>query len=135
MNQLRRDLIEKLEKERLAKRPILQKASENSVQYPIQELDYHANVMNSKAREFYEKHGAHVNQEAFEKGLGDTEAEVMRCRYCIRHEMNICPKQAKARGEKVKPTPLVLKIGKIKMTAYFDCKRCEMSLLSFTVKF
>ncbi len=128
MNQLRRDLIEKLEKERLAKRPILQKASENSAQYPIQELNYHANVMNSKARVFYEKHGAHVNQEAFEKGLGDTEAEVMRCRYCIRHEMNICPKQAKARGEKIKPTPLVLKSGKIKMTAYFDCKRCEMSL-------
>ena len=42
--------------------------------------------------------------------------------------MNICPKQAKARGEKIKPTPLVLKSGKIKMTPYFDCRRCEMSL-------
>jgi pyruvate-formate lyase-activating enzyme len=53
---------------------------------------------------------------------------LMRCRYCIRHALNICPKQGKLRGEKIKPTPLKLRNGKIELTAHFHCKPCEMSL-------
>lgn len=129
LNGLRRELISRLEEDRSQKREILPQAGDDtSAVFPIKELDYHGNVMNKKALEFYKLHGTQVTEPAFEKGQHKGETEVMRCRYCIRHALNICPKQGKLRGEKIKPTPLKLRNGKIELTAHFHCKPCEMSL-------
>lgn len=129
LNSLRRELIEGLEKARSDQREILPRATgDSSVPFPLKELDYHGNVMNAKAREFYKMHGTEISEPALESKRKDGDVEVMRCRYCIRHALNICPKQGKLRGEKIKPTPLKLKSGKIELTAHFECKPCEMSL-------
>ena len=129
LNGLRRELISRLEEDRSQKREILPQAGDDtSAVFPVKELDYHGNVMNKKALEFYKLHGTQVTEPAFEKGQHKGETEVMRCRYCIRHALNICPKQGKLRGEKIKPTPLKLRNGKIELTAHFHCKPCEMSL-------
>lgn len=129
LNGLRRELIRKLEEDRSQKRVILPKASSDlEVRFPLPSVDYHGNVMNEKAIEFYKLHGTEVSEPAFEKGGKKGEVEVMRCRYCIRHALNICPKQGKLRGEKIKPTPLTLRSGKIELKAHFHCKPCEMSL-------
>lgn len=129
LNGLRRELISRLEESRATQRKMLPRAKGcSSVPYPAKELDYHGNVMNAKAKEFYRIHGTEIKEPAFERQHKSGEVEVMRCRYCIRHALNICPKQGKLRGEKIKPTPLKLKSGKIELTAHFECKPCEMSL-------
>lgn len=131
LNGLRRELIARLEEDRSQKREILPQAKEDTkAVFPVKELDYHGNVMNKKALEFYRLHGTQVTEPAFEKGQHKGETEVMRCRYCIRHALDICPKQGKLRGEKIKPTPLKLRSGKIELTAHFHCKPCEMSLIT-----
>ena len=66
--------------------------------------------------------------------------ELMRCRYCIRHELGLCPKlNARSKGEKelfkltngghMKPEPMTLVDPKgFHYKASFDCKACEMVL-------
>lgn len=50
--------------------------------------------------------------------------ELMRCKYCIRHELGLCPKLKK--GEKATPLYLVNNSRKLKLS--FDCARCEMTV-------
>lgn len=50
--------------------------------------------------------------------------ELMRTRYCIRHELGICPKQNHAE----KPLPLYLVNNGRRFKLSFDCKNCEMIL-------
>lgn len=52
--------------------------------------------------------------------------ELMRTKYCIRHELGLCPKQGKAR----KAEPLFLRNGKERLQLSFDCAVCEMTVTS-----
>lgn len=129
MNALRRQLLEKLDVDRNNRFKKLEKLSpKTSAPYPLKEVDFRANVFNDKARAFYEKHGVNVLQPAFETGKIGEEVELMRCKHCIRFSLGLCPKEAKKRGEKIKPTPLKLRWGDIDLTAVFHCKPCEMSI-------
>lgn len=131
VNSLRRTVIEDLENKRLTSFSKLPKAqakepgasfAENSM------LDYRGNVLNQKAREFYEKHGFKIVETALEDGHKNPQAELMRCKHCIRYSLNLCPKEARKRGEKIKPTPLKLVCGKTVLIAKFHCKPCEMTI-------
>ena len=51
-------------------------------------------------------------------------AELMRSKYCIRHELGLCPKQGKAK----KAEPLFLRNGKERLCLTFDCAVCEMTV-------
>ncbi len=129
INALRRELVAKLEEERtrtFTKLPADKR--DESVCFPQSTLDYRGNVLNRKAQAFYAKHGVTVEEPAFETGLITREVELMRCKHCIRYALDLCPKEAKKRGEKIKPTPLVLKSGNMTFTAHFHCKPCEMSI-------
>ncbi len=129
MNALRRKLLEKLDFDRNNNFEKLEKLTpEADVSYPLNEVDFRANVFNEKAKAFYEKHGVTVLQPAFETGKIGEEVELMRCKHCIRFTLGMCPKEAKKRGEKIKPTPLKLRWGNIDLTAVFHCKPCEMSI-------
>lgn len=127
LNGLRRDLLKNLTEQRTEPK-IQNKPPLQNIHYPENSVDYRGNVSNSKAREFYEQHGVNVTEKAFEVSEPKNNVELMRCKYCIRYELDMCPKQAKLRGEKIKPTPLQLKCGKIELTANFHCKECEMSI-------
>ena len=50
--------------------------------------------------------------------------ELMRTKYCIRHELGLCPKQGKVR----KAEPLFLRNGKERLQLSFDCAVCEMTV-------
>lgn len=77
LNGLRRELIARLEEDRSQKREILPQAKEDTkAVFPVKELDYHGNVMNKKALEFYRLHGTQVTEPAFEKGQHKGETEV-----------------------------------------------------------
>ena len=50
--------------------------------------------------------------------------ELMRSKYCIRHELGLCPKQGKVK----KAEPLFLRNGKERLQLAFDCAVCEMTV-------
>ncbi|MDL2060134.1 U32 family peptidase [Mesosutterella sp. AGMB02718] len=130
LNGLRREAAGLLEqKRREAYRRPERARPEPGARFPEPELDYHANVENEQAVRFYGLHGARVTQMAFEKGGVTGEVELMRCRHCVRYALGLCPKEAKKRGEKIRPEPLYLRSGDIELKAVFHCGPCEMSLL------
>ena len=103
--------------------------------------DYRTNVANSLARDFWLEHGLTITGKAFElTGENTHERELMRCRYCLRHDLGLCPKAVKGSQEKkaafkegnaghLKPEPLELVDPKgFTYIASFDCRHCEMVL-------
>lgn len=51
--------------------------------------------------------------------------QLMRSKYCVRHELGLCPKQGKIK----KAEPLFLVNGRQRLRLEFDCAACEMTVL------
>lgn len=84
-------------------------------------LTYLANVSNHLSRDFYLSHGATEVDPAFELSPGSASV-LMTTRYCIRHELGLCPKQHGA-----KPQSLTLRSADGRLfPLHFDCKNCQM---------
>ncbi len=81
------------------------------------------NAANTLSREVYAAAGVNAGFSFEELHREDT--ELMRCKYCVRHELGLCPKQRK--GGKAKP--LFIANGGRKFELRFDCARCEMVVL------
>ena len=128
LNSLRRGVFDQLLKTRSENyhreiRPMVP----NSAPYPEKKLDYHANVFNKFARQFYARHGADVMEQAFEALPEATGREVMRTRYCLRRELDACLKSNDA-GRRFK-APLQIMDGHHAYLLKFDCEACRMSLV------
>ena len=67
-----------------------------------------------------------VSEQAFEL-THRPGAELMRTRYCIKHELGLCPKQL-APGKKPVSGKLFLLNNGQKFALHFDCAACEMTL-------
>ena len=134
LNQLRRGAVVALEAARaagLARLPRAQPA-EPPAPYPEDTLSYLANVYNTKAHDFYQKHGVRVIDAAYESREEEGEVSLMITKHCVRYSLSLCPKQAKGvigvKGT-IKAEPLHLINGKEKLTLRFDCKPCEMHVV------
>ncbi len=127
INALRREATEALEAARLASHPRPPRATPaaNPVPYPQEELTYLGNVFNTKARQFYEKHGVKLIEEAYEAGNEKGMVSLMITRHCLRYSFNLCPKEMKH----LKPDPMTLVNGNEKLILKFDCKACEMHVI------
>ncbi len=115
INEVRRNLLDKLMKERLknykreVQRPL------KYVDFPTKNLDYRANIHNNEAKLFYENCGCKVCQMSAESGA--VADELMRTKHCLKFAFNMCksPKKLFLVDEKGEKFPLE-----------FDCKNCEM---------
>ncbi|MBU1363381.1 MAG: U32 family peptidase [Gammaproteobacteria bacterium] len=127
INALRREATEQLEAARIASHPRPPRATPaaNPVPYPQEELTYLGNVFNAKARQFYEKHGVKLIDEAYEAGNEKGMVSLMITRHCLRYSFNLCPKEVKH----LKPDPMTLINGNEKLILKFDCKACEMHVV------
>jgi 23S rRNA 5-hydroxycytidine C2501 synthase len=127
INALRREATEKLEAARIASHPRAPRAAPavDPQPYPQDELTYLGNVFNSKARQFYEKHGVKLIEEAYETGNEKGMVSLMITRHCLRYSFNLCPKEVKH----LKPDPMTLMNGNEKLILKFDCKACEMHVI------
>ena len=86
-------------------------------------LTYKDNVANSLAREIYGERGAESIDPAYE--LSHREGiEYMRTKYCLRHELGLCPKQRPG----TRPEPLFLLNNGRRLRLDFDCAACEMTV-------
>ena len=86
-------------------------------------MTYKDNVANSVAREIYRERGSASIEEAYE--LTHREGvEYMRTKYCLRHELGLCPKQKPG----TRPEPLFLRNNGRRLRLDFDCAACEMTV-------
>lgn len=147
LNNLRREVLEKLEAALIASHPRGQRAAAVPAaddQTAIKNLSWTANVANGAARRFWVEHGALTITPAFEVDPKKYETEpgapLMRCRHCVRYTLQLCPRMVKgdpvkkeafmkANGGHMKPEPLTLvdPDGR-RLIARFDCKACEMTI-------
>lgn len=99
----------------------------NSAPYPDRILTYNANVINEKAKQFYQRHQSAVIEMAPEITEDYKNKVVMTTKYCIRYQTNSCPKDQKTHNFKVEP--LYLKDKYHSYLLKFDCKRCVMEII------
>ena len=92
---------------------------------PLKDPDYRFNIANSAARGVYESCGAENISMAYELEHPEG-AELMRTKYCIRHELGMCPVH---QGAKDSGNLFLLNNGR-RFRLVFDCRNCEMSVLS-----
>lgn len=98
----------------------------NSIPFPAKILDYRANIANSLAKRFYQRHGVEKFDEAFELQTEYHGKQLMETRYCILHELDYCDGKGKNRmaGKK-----LYLKDNINMYPLVFDCRNCRMKVL------
>lgn len=127
INEIRRNLIEKLDVERRKAYTREEfKPAPNSFPYPEKRLDYRGNVLNRYAEAFYRRHGVEDVQPAAESGVDLRGKRVMTTKYCIRHQLGICAKNAPKEAYK-ESLCLVDENGR-RFELKFDCKKCEMNV-------
>jgi len=108
--------------------------------YPTAVLDYRGNVVNAKAAEYYRMHGVKDIHPGLEwaphqalpewssANRAEGPLELMRCKHCLRYALNACPKEE---GHVTLNEPLYLSCKGQRLPLAFDCRKCEMSVLSF----
>ncbi len=123
VNELRRMLFTKLTELRI-------KSYQNKTQKPMKYVkywqdkeDFRANILNKEAAEFYKLCGCEITEPALEKEKPKRQIPLMRCKHCIKYALNMCksPERLSIKDEYGNIYPLK-----------FDCKNCEMSVLSPT---
>ena len=122
LNGIRRDLAAALDALPVQSIPLREGGVDATVKSP-ETLDYKANIANSVDREIYAGRGASALEDAYEL-THRPGAELMRSKYCIRHELGLCPRQGKVK----KAEPLFLRNGKERLRLNFDCAVCEMTV-------
>ncbi|MFL7790595.1 MAG: U32 family peptidase [Anaerolineae bacterium] len=127
LNALRRDALEKLSKVRAQICPVLRRTiRRNDTPYPEHALSYLGNALNQKAVAFYRRHGVEKIAPAAESGLDMLGKRVMRTRYCIKHQLGLCPQEGNTLSIK-EPLYLVDEEGH-EYRLRFDCAACEMEV-------
>lgn len=119
INELRRNLFEKLMEERLKN---YKKCSQTPLQYakfPYSEMDFRANAHNKYAKAFYEKCGCKITENTIESGVSAKNKPLMTTKHCLKYAFNMCK------------SPVNLYLIDEKNQKYnlkFDCKNCRMQI-------
>lgn len=106
---------------------ILSEHKKTSHLYYQKELDYTFNVSNTLSRQFYERHGAKVIEDAFELQKDTKGKKVMTTKHCLKYLFGVCPKNMQTGNPGFKE-PFYLVYGGKKYRTSFDCKNCQMEI-------
>ena len=121
INEFRRSAFEKLMEERLKNYPRKIQNGIKETIFPQQEMDYRANVLNESAKRFYLDHYCEIKEPAFEREQPCRQVELMRTKHCLKYAFDMCQQ----------PVNLFLEDEKgVKFPLKFDCKNCEMAILT-----
>lgn len=129
--ELRRMCLESLDRvQRMTYRYDYRREESKGSEYPGNSLlTYHDNVANRLACDFYESHGASVEEPALEvrnPGKEGEEITVMTSRYCIRRQLGRCLRTPEGKAWK---GPLTIQSGQTEYRLEFDCGACRMRVL------
>ena len=121
LNGIRRNLSAALEEQPVRMLP-LRRGTVGPDRGP-ETLTYKDNVANSLTRALYRERGASQLEPAYE--LTHREGiEYMRTKYCLRHELGLCPKLRPG----TRPDPFFLRNNGRRLRLDFDCAACEMTV-------
>lgn len=132
LNDLRRKAVAALEEERvkahLLHRGQRMKGDEEAPYFETR-LDYRANILNSRAEQFYRRHGV----EEVEYGLEQTHEyagkALMTTKYCLRYELGSCLcGKGTTKGEALPKGQLFLRNNKNYFRLECDCRECLMRI-------
>ena len=124
---MRREAVERLLSERRARRTRRQRKPEDpAAVFPIDQLDYTANIYNAAAEAFYRSHGVHTVERAYEE-RPRAGAALMFTRHCLRYSMGWCPVHQRGRSPFREPYYLLHEGARLRLE--FDCARCEMRVV------
>jgi len=127
LNDMRRDLVIKLQEERIKNFPRLTGgAIQNKLPYPKSKLDFLGNVLNSRAEAFYQRHGVREIEPAAESGIDLGGRKVMTTKHCLKYELGGCPHQDQPRHLD-EPLYLTNEDG-LRLRLQFNCKDCLMEV-------
>ncbi len=128
INEIRRRIAEVFDVQGCIPRPLENRPPLENLSYLSiisEPANYKFNISNHLAEEVYRKIGFNSVEKAYEldhrKG-----AELMRNKYCIKYELGLCPKLQGAKNT----GKLALLNNKQVFPLEFDCKNCEMVVLS-----
>lgn len=126
LNQLRRELIEKLFEIKTKAR---QNVPHDHMKLPQlcneeRNLGFEANLYNLSSKDFYRTHGAVNVVDAYESQPHHDAQTVLTSKHCLRYCFDMCPLRHKR-----KAPDLYLLIGGKKFELKFDCKKCYMKLI------
>ncbi len=130
LTRLRREAVAALDTANLTTYPFSYRDKENTEdRYMTTSLDFRDNVSNSLARKFYQDHGVTKFQPAMEisRIAGAIPTRVMTTRHCILRELGCCKKE---KGARRLAEPLTISSGSTTFTLRFNCKDCEMNILT-----
>lgn len=100
---------------------------DNAPEAMFAEADYKRNITNELHRQVYEDFGAKRIEYSLDKTKDFKGKELMTCKYCLRYELGMCSKDARA--PKV-AYPLYLCNSSHRFRLEFDCKACEMRIVN-----
>ena len=125
---MRREILIELERVRAERRPRETVAIKpNSIPCPEERLDFHGNVLNRHAEEFFARHGTEVVEPAFETFDNATGREVMKTKYCLRYQLDACLRDEGAVRKLKAPLRLYDKLHSYRLE--FDCDHCLMTVI------
>lgn len=132
LNSIRRSLLEGLKCERIKNYSTNKRiVPKSKIEYPLTNIDYKGNIANSISKKFLRKYGAISIADAFElEGKHGDEIELMVTKYCIKYELGLCPSKQNAKPTK----PLFLKDNNNLFPLLFNCKECQMIVMSSIIK-
>ena len=131
LNELRRLALENHKQFRMDNYKRLMKTNTDLLApYYEPSVAFNANISNSLAKRFYEKHGAKVIGEAFELQSPEQwlSKPVMTTRYCIKFELGMCPSKQNNKDKSTITEPLFLEDKNRKYRLSFDCRKCMMQI-------
>ena len=137
INGIRREIAQRLEGIKCGYQPVaeLVEAPALGQCLGVDSINYKSNISNSVARKVLRQLGAKEIEDAFELTHRQG-AELMRSKYCIRHELGLCLKDSSAScpsagsGQALRMTKgnLFLVNNGRRYRLGFDCARCEMTV-------
>ncbi len=126
LNAAKRELVQRLLQVREVNRPHpTGGARRNDVSFPERHLGYMGNVLNAKAKAFYQRHGVETISPAAESGLDLTGQLIMTTKYCMRRELGLC--SGPGSGSSAEPMILEDEDGR-EYEVHFRCGRCGMEV-------
>lgn len=130
LNHLRRKVLYELENARMAfNKPKKEKTEANNYPYFEENANYKANIANSKAVNFYKRHGVKNIENAFELETPSKEVQLMQTKYCIKYHFGMCPKYSDQNHYSTsKNNILYLENQGRRFKLRFHCQECIMTV-------
>ena len=98
----------------------------NEEPWPADEQTSLVNITNRQARAFFLRHG--VLESTLDLiGRQEEDAILMTCKYCLKRQLEICPRDNRTTAKLLDPLYLSDNTGSYELQC--DCSRCEMRVL------